>query len=460
MTRRRIVDPWRVAESAPARPAVIAADSSCSFGELIHDADLMQRGLDSRDLPDGSVIGTDLPPGPRLFALTLAALRGGYGILPVDRRFPPLARRSLLNGATAALDVVAGDARAGGAPAVPVEDLLDAGRIAGGLPPVRPAGFIAYVTSGTTGEPTVVRRRRPWYRYRGVAVDPYYASGPESGPHVMCSPTFHFGTLGPALYALQAGSAIVVPADWSPDTFAQVVDRYKADSAFLTVDQLGDLAAAGTRPRRVPARVFHAGSAVPTRVKHAAIRLLGPVLHEFYGTSQGLISEVSSTEWLTRPGTVGRPLPGVRVRIQADGSAVPAGSPGQVHVEHRPVETEELEPERTGDTGYLDEDGFLYLLGRAPASQTSVLEHLVRELPQVRDVAIIGGRGVTRCCLEVEGDMARSAEQDLDRTVRRLAIKAGIELTDVVVEATGALPRTWTGKLRHVGPAVGRSREG
>ncbi|WP_181808440.1 AMP-binding protein, partial [Streptomyces shenzhenensis] len=76
--------PWRTASADPSRLAVVAGPDSCTFGELTARADALGRGLRARGVPDGSVLSTDIPTGPRFFALALAALAHGYGLFPVE----------------------------------------------------------------------------------------------------------------------------------------------------------------------------------------------------------------------------------------------------------------------------------------------------------------------------------------------------------------------------------------
>lgn len=268
----------------------------------------------------------------------------------------------------------------------------------------------------------------------------------------MANPTFHLGTLGPALYALQAGSTVVVQERWSPHEFAELVDRHAADSAFLSPDQLVALVDAGKAPCRRLEVVFHGGSHCPHDVKRAGIDLLGPVLHEYYGTSHGVISEITSVEWLARPGSAGQALPGVVVTIEEDGRPVAPGRPGEICVRFRPTGRDDGIAVRTGDLGRLDEDGYLFVTGRLPDSgnqEVPLLEAFVRELPGVLDVALVETDGGIWCAAELNAAADRPA---LQKTVLAEAARRGLPPLSISFESAGELTRTASGKLRRVPP--------
>ncbi len=79
--------------------------------------------------------------------------------------------------------------------------------------------------------------------------------------------------------------------------------------------------------------VTHTGSRCPTDVKRKMIDWFGPVLRESYGASEsGVISSITTEEWLTRPGSVGRVAhPFEPLVLDADLAPVPAGCEGQLY---------------------------------------------------------------------------------------------------------------------------------
>ncbi|MBB5855701.1 class I adenylate-forming enzyme family protein [Amycolatopsis umgeniensis] len=449
--RTHLWSPWRSARHRPDRVAVIADDEQCDFGWLARRADLLGQGLRDRGLPEGSMLSTDLAAGPRFFALALAALRYGYGLFPIGREDveSPLGPPIMVD-----LDVVLHVTDTPitiGVPPSACPVVLDDELVAKDVPDEEPscaAGYLAYVTSGTTGVPQAVFRARPHRSYRGVAVDERYGAGPEMGPHLMANANFFLGTLGPALYALQAGSAVVVQRNWSADTFIRLIDEHGVDSAFLSPDHLLDVAAAGLSPRHRPRVVFHGGASCPPAMKRTVIRLLGPVLHEYYGTSKSVLTEITTPEWLERPGSVGRALPGIRLEIRNQGRAVPDGEIGEICAWLRAVDQRTAQEAllHTGDAGFLDADGYLSIIGRAAEPRLlpgARLEHEIRLLPGVVDVVVLGDRRPV-CFVEIGPDPAPGP----DGAVAEAAARLGFECPEVILEPAGALPRTTSGKIR------------
>ncbi|MEU8438278.1 fatty acid--CoA ligase family protein [Streptomyces sp. NPDC029216] len=467
--RPHLWDPWATARTAPGRTAVVADDETCTFAELTGRADALADALRARGVPDGAVLSTDLPTGPRFFALALAALRHGYGLFPLapELRALPVGP-SLLTDTGAVLHVTTGSPAADGpalpCPAVGDDELIAgaAGPAAGPAAAVPPAaGHLVFATSGTTGLPQAVVRTRPARPYKGVAVTARYAAGLDRGPHLMANPTYHLGTLGPALYALQAGSAVVVQRTWSTTAFAELADRYAADSVMLSPDRLTDLVGAGHAPRRRFRVVFHGGAACPPGVKRAAIGLFGPVLHEYYGTSKSVLTEITTPEWLARPGSVGRPLPGIRVEVTRDGRPLPPGEAGEIGIRLRAADRDPSEApvHATGDVGFLDADGYLFVLGRAGTPEelrAARLEHEVRLLPGVTDAVVVLGGAAPVCFVEHGAD---PAAPDPVPAVEASARGLGLASPRVVLAAPGSLPRTPSGKIRRAG-LVGLSGAG
>ncbi|MEV7024150.1 AMP-binding protein [Kitasatospora sp. NPDC093558] len=445
--------PWRSASADPGRLAVVAGDDACTFGELTARADALALGLRRRGVADGSVLSTDIPTGPRFFALALAALAHGYGLFPVEAGLLRSAAGPRLLADMRVVLHVTDESTDAGTPVLPCpvtgDDALarPATGPASSFPPV-PAGYLAFVTSGTTGEPQAVPRVRPPRPYRGVAVEQRYAAGPDQGPHLMANPTYHLGTLGPALYALQAGSAVVVQRGWSPERFVELADRHEAASTMLSPDLLVDLVTAGRAPARPLRAVFHGGAACPPEVKRAAIGLLGPVLHEYYGTSRSILTEIDTAGWLARPGSVGRALPGIRLSVERDGVPVAAGRLGEITARLRRVDSGDGdEVLRTGDVGYLDDGGHLFVVGRADptgAAHLALLEHLARGLPGVTDVAVVDGPEPV-CHVETRAPERDSA---LAGALGTAAVAHGLPVPRVVLHRSGTLPRTASGKIR------------
>lgn len=140
------------------------------------------------------------------------------------------------------------------------------------------------------------------------------------------------------------------------------------------------------------------------------IAWVGPILWEYLGATEGMVSTVGSPEWLARPGTVGWPFPGFVVKLLDDtGAEVPVGEAGTIYFGGSGAFEYHNDPDKTrasrahglstvGDIGRFDEDGYLYLLDRRTDLILSggvniypaeIEQHLITH-PSVSDVAVIG----------------------------------------------------------------------
>jgi long-chain acyl-CoA synthetase len=157
--------------------------------------------------------------------------------------------------------------------------------------------------------------------------------------------------------------------------------------------------------------VIHAAAPCPQAVKREMIEWLGPIVHEFYSATENyMFTHIDAADWLRRPGSVGRPIIGVPHVLDDDGSELPAGSVGQIWSEGGRRFRYHNDPEKTaasrnergwttvGDVGYLDRDGYLFLVDRRTDLILSggvnvyprEAEDVLSTHPAVVDVAVFG----------------------------------------------------------------------
>jgi long-chain acyl-CoA synthetase len=202
-------------------------------------------------------------------------------------------------------------------------------------------------------------------------------------------------------------------------------------------------------------------------------RWWGPIIHEYYGATEGLgFTACNSAEWLAHPGTVGKVLLGELHVLDDNREPAPKGQPGELWFKTASEFEYFNDPERTqasrsadgtmttvGDVGYLDDDGFLHLTDRSTFMIISggvniypqECENLLITHPQVLDAAVFGvpnedlGEEVKAVVQPMPGVMADvSFEQSLIGFCREhlapMKCPRSIDFTD-------ALPRLPTGKL-------------
>jgi acyl-coenzyme A synthetase/AMP-(fatty) acid ligase len=156
--------------------------------------------------------------------------------------------------------------------------------------------------------------------------------------------------------------------------------------------------------------VIHAAAPCPVDVKHQMMAWFGPIIHEYYGGTEGFAGTIiGPDEWLAHPGSVGKPFGAVHV-LGEDGVELPAGEPGELYFEGGPAFEYFKDPDKTasvsngrgwrtlGDMGYVDEDGYLHLTDRSTFMIVSggvniypqEAESLLIMHPKLVDAAVFG----------------------------------------------------------------------
>jgi long-chain acyl-CoA synthetase len=284
-------------------------------------------------------------------------------------------------------------------------------------PPATPKETLFY-TSGTTGRPKgVVRlsgdpvKAANAFRLRQTI----YGLWPESRA-LLPGPMYHSAPNSFALMAARQCELLVVMARFDAEELLGLIERHRITNLLAVPTMLRRLLhlPAATRGRYDLSslrRIVHAAAPCPPDVKRGMIDWLGPVLWEFYGgTEPGMMTACDSTEWLAYPGTVGRVLPGVTLRIVDGDRECGPGEAGEILVDPAfPDFTYRNAPEKraelnrhgllsTGDVGEFDAEGYLYLRDRkrdmAIVGGANVypaeIESVIQALPGVRDCAVFG----------------------------------------------------------------------
>ncbi|MGI8609056.1 MAG: AMP-binding protein [Candidatus Dormibacteria bacterium] len=251
---------------------------------------------------------------------------------------------------------------------------------------VTPSAPALLYSSGTTGRPKGIRRLP-----RSAEAAAIYARvsqavyGIEPGMcTVVAAPLYHSAPLYHATSAFTAGGTLVLQSRFDAAELLALIERYRVTNLLVVPTMLRRLLQlpAHERERHDLSSLRHVimGAApAPHDLKVEVIEWLGPILYEYYGaTETGIVAACDSAEAIAHRGTVGRPVEGATVRIMDDsGLELPPGSVGNVYARNRGSADfvyENLPEERAaverggligcGDVGYVDADGYLYLLDR------------------------------------------------------------------------------------------------
>lgn len=218
--------------------------------------------------------------------------------------------------------------------------------------------------------------------------------------------------------------------------------------------------------------VIHGAAPCPVEVKYRMIEWLGPILYEFYSSTEGMGSTaITSEEWLRKPGSVGRPVMGTPYIKDDEGNVLPAGEIGTIWFTGGERFEYHKDPGKTaasrdsmggatvGDLGYLDEDGYLFLSDRRPHLVISggvniypqEIENALVMHPRVADIGVVGvpdrdmGERLVAVVQPASMENLSGLEEELMAYARERL--AGFKVPREV-QIVDELPRTPTGKLR------------
>ncbi|MFC4948265.1 AMP-binding protein [Pseudonocardia sp. GCM10023141] len=229
-------------------------------------------------------------------------------------------------------------------------------------------------------------------------------------------PAYHAGPLGFLQSVHQLGGTVVLMERFDPEAALAAIERHGVTHSqwvpTMFVRMLRLPAAVRARYDLSSHRVaVHAAAPCPPDVKRAMLDWWGPIVHEYYGASEGYgRTTIGPHEWLAHPGSVGRAVDSTIHIADAAGRPLPAGEIGAVWFAKPgaalPVRAADGAADlgatpgwgTAGDLGRLDGDGYLHLTGRA--GQTIIsggvnvypreIEDVLALHPDVTDIAVLG----------------------------------------------------------------------
>jgi acyl-CoA synthetase (AMP-forming)/AMP-acid ligase II len=246
-------------------------------------------------------------------------------------------------------------------------------------------------TSGTTAAPkAAILRHANLLGYILGTVE--FAAADEEDAAIVVVPPYHIAGISALMSSIYSNRRIVMLPSFSPEAWLKLVEAEQVTNAFLVPTMLGRIieamdkgASADTSSLKA---ISYGGGKMPLEVIHKALeRFPQAGFTNAYG-----LTETSSTVALLGPDdhreamassdpkvrarltSLGKPIPTVEIEIRGeDGKVLPPGEPGEIYVRGEQVSGEyrgksALDAEGwfpTRDAGYIDEDGYLFLSGRA-----------------------------------------------------------------------------------------------
>jgi len=282
-------------------------------------------------------------------------------------------------------------------------------------------GTAMLYSSGTTGRPKGILRplaeqppvqnlpifdflTRLWHYREGMiylSPAPLYHSAPQAAVNL----------------TIRMGGTVVIMESFDPERYLELVQRWGITHTQLVPTMFSRML---KLPEEVRRRydlssleiAVHAAAPCPAMVKDEIIQWWGPIIHEYYGATEGLgFTACNSKEWLAHRGTVGKVLLGDLHILDENMNRCPVGTPGTVWFKTAtpfeyfgdPAKTQEARStdgsmSTVGDVGYVDDDGYLYLTDRATFMIISggvniypqECENLLITHPKIADAAVFG----------------------------------------------------------------------
>ena len=282
-----------------------------------------------------------------------------------------------------------------------------------------------FYTSGTTGRPKGVRGSLSGggeiptevMQLIGGSMANYV---PVGGKSLLVGPVYHSAQWAFTFMPMINGSSVVMRHKFDGAETVKIIDSEEITNVHLVPTQFKRMLDADPNVKDSFSgasleAVWHGAAPCPASWKRSMLEWFGPKVHEYYGSTEGaFISTIRADDWIQKGGSVGKPLETVEVIVVDDAGQRVAepntsgtlyfrnlmGTDFEYHKAPEKTAEAHLEPGvfTTGDIGYLDGDGYLWLSDRKidmiisggvniyPAE----IEAVIAEHDGVADVSVIG----------------------------------------------------------------------
>jgi acyl-CoA synthetase (AMP-forming)/AMP-acid ligase II len=403
----------------PDRAAIVDDDGALTYRELRAETESLARRLFDHGAGPDHAVGVMCRNGRGFLKGFFAAALVGADVVLVNTEFRTDALAAAVSAhritTMVADDEFAERVSAADRSVVVVDPATFRERAGDPRPEVTPPGRIILLTSGTTGKPKGVPRTPQLRSAVGVWVTILDRTGLRTGSRIsVAMPMFHGLGLGMLMLTMALGGTVLTNRHFDAEAALAQASLHRAD-AFTAVPVV--LARILDLPQRVRARnpvpylrvVLSSGDRLDPNLGRRFMDAYGDVLYNGYGSTEvGIGALATPADLREAPETVGQPVAGCPVRI-FDKNDRPVGP----RVTGRIFVGGELASEgytdggakavvgsmtSTGDMGYLDNAGRLYIVGREDDMIISggenvyprAVENALAEHPDIADNAVIG----------------------------------------------------------------------
>ncbi len=403
-----------LAERDPDRVAIVHEEHSITRSALEQRANRLARAYRELGVAPGDLVTIALPNCIEFFEASLAAWKLGATPQPVSSRLPAPERRAIVDLAKPVVVIGVEPGEYGDRPSLPPGYEPSPALSADPLPDVVPRRVRAMASGGSTGRPKLIVETTP------AECDPEAVGNgmTPGGTTLVPGPLYHAGPFITAWQALLCGGRVVLLTRFDAALCLELIERHRVDWVLFVPTMMQRIWRLPEEERKrwdlsSLRRVMCTGAPSPAWLKRAWIDWLGPEkIHEAYGGSERIGgTQISGSEWLAHPGSVGLPTGGRKlVILRPDATECEPGEIGEIYMmppggrgsTYQYIGSEATATpdgwETLGDLGYVDEDGYLYLADRKtdmvvtgganvfPAEVEAALD----AHPAVRSSAVIG----------------------------------------------------------------------
>ena len=365
----------RLAQADPGRVVAVAGDARLTAAGLESAANRYARDLRARGVRRDDLVTLQLPTGLGALVACAGVWKAGATPQPVTLGLTADERAAVVATARPALTV---GFSVPDVPSLPVDHEPEASDD-GPLPDRWARSWKAPTSSGSTGRPKVVLAAGPALLDPDRPVAPFL---PLRATQLVSGPLMHSATFTYAFRGLLTGHRLVLLPRFEEHAWLDAVEQHTVTWAMVvptTMHRLLRVPAAQRNPVRLTSlqTVLHLGAPCAPDLKRRFLDWVGPqrVVEVYAGSESNGLTMIRGDEWLTRPGSVGRPVAGTQVRVlRPDGTPAAPGEDGLVWLRRgeQPAyrylgATSRRTPDgwdTLGDVGHVDADGYLWITDR------------------------------------------------------------------------------------------------